>query len=184
MIMPRLKTDYIRAGEHKAGIRACKFYFMFGIILILSALISYLISKTSTNYADEYRVKFANFLSLNDGKKFFCYTSRNNSKEIIESQILSQLDKDISIIFLDGKKPISEYPVQSISWILYRIKNIGFPNIMKIENGKVIDISLKREFYHAINTNTIPDFIKLLHLKFDELDQKAKEHNNEKGDQN
>jgi hypothetical protein len=128
--------------------------------------------------------EYQNFLVQNEGKKFFCYTSKKKSRTIIETIILPQLDPDIHIILLDGKKPVSAFPQIHISSILYSIKHLGFPNIMKIENGKVLDISLKKEFYKELIINpALPKFIELVKSKIEELDHIDTAHN-EKGDQN
>ncbi len=128
--------------------------------------------------------EYQNFLVQNEGKKSFCYTSKKKSRTIIESIILPQLDPDIHIILLDGKKPVSAYPQSHISCVLYSIKHLGFPNIMKIENGKVLDISLKKEFYKELIINpALPKFIELVKSKIEELDHIDTAHN-EKGDQN
>jgi len=115
---------------------------------------------------------YQNFLQLNDGKKFFCYTSKKKSRTIIETIILPQLDPDISIILLDGKKPVSDLPLTHISRMLYNINNLGFPNLMKITNGRVLDISLKKELYkELILDSSLPKFQELLKAKIKELDE-------------
>ena len=57
--------------------------------------------------------------------------------------------------------------------MLYRIDNIGFPNIMKIVDGKVIDISLKREFYKELNKDAeVSRITNLIDLGFQIIDDK------------
>ena len=52
---------------------------------------------------------------------------------------------------LEGKDPITDINREFISYALNRLINIGFPNVMKISNGVVEDISLHNEIYNAIN---------------------------------
>lgn len=107
----------------------------------------YLLKKRINTFKNDYR----NFLSLMEGKQLFCYTSRSNCKDWVESELLPVLDKNIEVILLNGKTPISNFPSQYISHALHNIKNIGFPNVMKIVNGEVRDASLHNEFYDTIN---------------------------------
>lgn len=115
--------------------------------------------------------KYQEFLNNNNGRKFFCYTSRKYVCNFIENRILPSMNNDINIIFLNGKIPISDFPEKIISRMLYRINNIGFPNIMKIVDGKVIDISLKKEFYQELNKNAeVSTIINLINLGFQIID--------------
>ncbi|MBO9702643.1 MAG: hypothetical protein J7604_20695 [Sporocytophaga sp.] len=116
------------------------------LLIPLLLLFSPFIIFSNARNEEEYK----EFLTQNEGKKFFCYTSKKKSRTIIETIILPQLDPDIHIILLDGKIPVSEFPQRHISPILYSITHLGFPNIMKIQNGRVLDISLKKEFYKEL----------------------------------
>jgi hypothetical protein len=77
------------------------------------------------------------------------------------------------VIFLNGKIPKSNFPEKFISRMLYRIDNIGFPNIMKIVDGKVIDISLKKEFYKELNKDPeVSRISNLIYLGFQIIEDK------------
>ncbi|MHC1704978.1 MAG: hypothetical protein AB9846_13800 [Tenuifilaceae bacterium] len=135
-------------------------------IILLSIPFSFFRNKELDK---EYQI----FLNKNNGKKFFCYTSRKNSKEIIETHIIPNLSEDINIILLDGKKPKSDFPEKYVSRMLYRLENIGFPNIMQILDGKVIDISLKKDFYNELNTEKkTSNFTEVVKLGFLVIDGK------------
>tara|TARA_B110000046_G_C12754494_1_gene298188 strand:- start:3 stop:500 length:498 start_codon:yes stop_codon:yes gene_type:complete len=96
--------------------------------------------------------KYSEFLTSNNGKNFFCYNNRKNSKEYIEEQIIPNLTDGIEIVYLNGKKVESEYNVEFISEALYKFKNYsGFPHLMKIQNGKLIDKSINNPFYNVLN---------------------------------
>ncbi len=116
--------------------------------------------------------QYDNFLKINNGAKFFCYTSRNKTKSIIRNEILPNLPEDINIIYLEGKYPISNYNETYISRILFALHYKGFPNIIKIHNCRVVDISLKKEFNTLLkDKNNFAFFIKLINNKFKEIDE-------------
>ena len=100
----------------------------------------------------KFEKKYAEFLNENNGKNFFCYNNRKNSKVYIEEQIIPNLTNGIEIVYLNGKKVESEYNVGFISEALYKFKNYnGFPHLMKIQNGKLIDKSINNPFYNVLN---------------------------------
>ncbi len=98
--------------------------------------------------------KYSEFLTENNGKNFFCYNNRKNSKEYIEEKIIPNLTDRIEVVYLNGKKVESEYNVEFISEALYKLKNYSrFPHLMKIRNGKLIDKSINNPFYNVLNLN-------------------------------
>lgn len=147
----------------------------FGIVLFLIISPFLLIWLPYLKYNNRKIEKAYNdFLDANEGKKFFCYTSKRKSKKIVEELILPELKDDVNIILLDGKKPISDFPVQFISRMLYRIDNVGFPNIMEIINGNVTDISLKKEFYNELSRGKVKEnFNGVVKLGFEILKKKG-----------
>ena len=98
--------------------------------------------------------KHSEFLTENNGKNFFCYNNRKNSKKYIEDEIIPNLTDGIEIVYLNGKKVESEYNAEFISEALYKLKNYSrFPHLMKIRNGKLIDKSINNPFYNVLNLN-------------------------------
>ena len=98
--------------------------------------------------------KYADFLIENNGKNFFCYNNRKNSKQYLEQSILPNLSEDIEIVYLDGKRIESAYDSVFISEALYGLKHYNkFPHLMKIRNGKLIDTSINNPFYAVLNMN-------------------------------
>ncbi len=98
--------------------------------------------------------KYAEFLNRNNGKNFFCYNSRKNSKQYIEKDIIPNLNEAIEIVYLNEKKIESDYNSEFISEALYGLKHYNkFPHLMKIRNGKVIDVSINNMFYSVMNMN-------------------------------
>lgn len=113
---------------------------------------------------------FRQFLRQHEGVEFFCYTNRKNSYSFVEEEILPYLDPDIKIIHLEGRTPISQYNEQYISRILHNLKQIGFPNVMKINSGKVMDLSLHHELYETINQRKpASHFLRILDERIQEL---------------
>lgn len=122
-----------------------------GIFILLSPLI---ILFNVYLYFNEltFNKKYIDFLEKIDGIKFFCYNNNAKSQRYIEGNILPILQTDIQVIFLDGKIPKSEYETKFISRMLYSIKNKkGFPYLLKVSNGQLIDESVNNEFYNTMN---------------------------------
>src|SRR5690554_5695836 len=102
----------------------------------------------------QFEKKYSEFLNDNNGKNFFCYNNRKNSKEYIEDEIIPNLTEGIEIVYLNGRKVQSEYNSEFISEALYKLKSYsGFPHLMKIRNGKLIDKSINNPFYNVLNLN-------------------------------
>lgn len=98
--------------------------------------------------------KYADFLTVNNEKDFFCYNNRKHSKEYIEGEIIPNLTNGIQIVYLNGKTVESEHNSEFFSVALYRLKNYSrFPHLMKIRNGKLIDKSINNPFYNILNLN-------------------------------
>ena len=117
-------------------------------IMVILALVSAIFpSKADAKFKEEYAL----FLSQHEGDEFFCYTNRKNSVNEIEKYILPELDDSILIIKLVGKNPQTDLDQRFISYALHHLKNVGFPNIMKIANSKIHDYSLHNKTYSAIS---------------------------------
>jgi hypothetical protein len=98
--------------------------------------------------------KYRTYLQTISGTNFFCYNKRTNSKDFIEKNILPTLTPDIKVIYLDGKTPKSDYDQSFISKALYSIKDKkGFPYLLKISDGHLIDKSINNDFYNTMNQN-------------------------------
>ena len=102
----------------------------------------------------QFEKKYSDFLTEISGKNFFCYNNRKNSRKYIEDEIIPNLKGGIEIVYLNGKKVESEYNAEFISEALYKLKSYsGFPHLMKIRNGKLIDKSINNPFYNVLNLN-------------------------------
>nr|CAP48542.1 putative integron gene cassette protein [uncultured bacterium] len=135
------------------------------VFLVIMGLVSLFI-KEDKRFTEEY----GDFIKEHEGAEFFCYTNRKNSKHFVEKYILSALEPKINVIYLEGKKPQSQFNEQVISHMLYNINQIGFPNVMKIKEGQVVDLSLHKELYNTINQKRSPDiFLSILNEKLKNL---------------
>jgi len=123
-----------------------------GLILMMV-----LAARTSKEESEAWKREYADFLRTVEGREFFCYTSRRNSRDWVESNILPGLAREVEVIFLDGKIPKCSLPQRCVSHVLCNLENVGFPNVMKVVNGKILDLSLHHELYDTINQNLPPE---------------------------
>ncbi|WP_103867381.1 hypothetical protein [Aquimarina sp. I32.4] len=125
-----------------------------GIPLLALSIPMIIFIPIKSFYRKKIKEKYAEFLIQNDGKNFFCYNNRKNSKKYIEEKILPNLPKEIDIVYLNGKKIESDYTTEFISEALYNLKNYNrFPHLIKIRNGQLIDKSINNPFYNILNLN-------------------------------
>ena len=70
----------------------------------------------------------------------------------IEAKVLSNLPKEMEVVFLNGKEIEYSYDKENMSRAFYSFKNYkGFPHLMKIENGQMIDQSIHTSFFRCLN---------------------------------
>lgn len=126
--------------------------FLILIIILLSPLI---IPFIITFYFRDKKInkKYTEYLVSINEVNFFCYNNKKNSQEFIEKNILPFLSSEISVIFLDGKTPKSDYEEKYISKLLYTIKEkTGFPYLLKVSKGELLlETSINADFYNTLN---------------------------------
>ena len=122
----------------------------------------------------KFKLEHSEFLSKHEGLEVFCYTNREKFQNIIEEELLPNLDESISIVKLIGKEPNTNLDKRFISYALYRLNNIGFPNVMKIVNGQFLDISLHNEIYNGINNKKQKELVSLVNEKLEILREHGK----------
>ncbi|AOP35382.1 hypothetical protein A0128_16965 [Leptospira tipperaryensis] len=124
------------------------------IFLFISILIFFVSKFALKNLRKKREAEYSEFLKEFEGKKFFRYTSRRNSKEKIESEILPFLSPEILVVYMNGREPESTVDKnRMIARMLYKLNVIGFPAIIKIEHSRALEHSLKQEIYSLINKN-------------------------------
>lgn len=129
------------------------------LMLVLALVAGLFPSKRAAKFKSDYAL----FLSQHEGQEFFCYTNRKNSVNEVESYILPELDDSIKIIKLEGKEPHTDLDHRFISHALHNLKNVGFPNILKIVNAEMHDYSIHKQVYSAIsqgNPEKLPDILR------------------------
>ncbi|WP_300664356.1 hypothetical protein [Fluviicola sp.] len=129
------------------------FVLMGGALIVLSPVFVPLIIYSVVQnrlFKKEYKA----YLQSIEGKKFFVYTSRTNSYSYIKINLLPQLPKDVEVIYLNGKDPITNLNKKYISHALYSIQDKkGFPYLLRVENGEINDKSINNVFYNTKNQN-------------------------------
>ena len=125
--------------------------------LIIIAIIPLLILLSRGNRTGNDRAYRAYLQSI-EGTKFFCYNNRRDSEEYIERYIIPNLPPNVKLVYLEGKIPLSDYEEEFISIALYRIKDKGgFPYLLKVVDGEMLDCSVNNEFYNMLNQHKNPD---------------------------
>ena len=146
------------------GILGAIIVFPFVLPLIL------LLMVVSRIQARQFERRYAAFLAQNEGAEFFCYTNRMNSWPFVEAHILPVLDSRIHIVQLEGRMPVSTFNEAYISHMLHNIQQVGFPNVMKIVNSRVVDRSLHDELYTIVNQKRSPDlFVQVIEEQLTQL---------------
>nr|WP_276903429.1 hypothetical protein [Pedobacter kyonggii] len=118
---------------------------IFSPLIIISQISEYIENKKNEKRYLEYLLEM-------DGHKLFCYNNRKDCQKFIEEQIIPILPGDVKLIFLDGKYPKSDYSEKFASTVLYKIENqVGFPYLLKVQNGIVLEKSVNNELYNSLN---------------------------------
>ncbi len=94
----------------------------------------------------KFKQQYSEFLYACDNVLFFCYTNRNQTQEYIEEKILPLLPSSLNIIYWEGHEVHSDYDPRFVTHMLYHTQNSGFPNLMRVTDGQVVDASLLKDF--------------------------------------
>ncbi|RQO70398.1 hypothetical protein DBR43_20485 [Pedobacter sp. KBW06] len=105
-----------------------------------------------------FRNEYQEFLQSIEGKSLFCYNNNTRSQLFIETIVLPALSPEVSIIFLNGRIPESGFSRRFISHMLYDINDrTGFPYLLKVVNGEILDQSVNNGLFNTFNQNKAPD---------------------------
>lgn len=124
-----------------------------GLVLLLICSPMIIISMISDHIEKKKNDKlYLEYLLEIDGHKLFCYNNRRDCQEFIEKYIIPTLPSEVKLIFLDGRSPKSDYSQRFASTVLYKIENqVGFPYLLKVQNGIVLEKSVNNELYNSLN---------------------------------
>jgi hypothetical protein len=122
-----------------------------GLAVVLSPVLLVLGIKDHFD-SREARKRFEEDLLRLEGTCYFCYNNRKNSVDFAKEILIPHLESTVKMVFVEGKT-ISDLPDKHfISRILYGVKDRkGFPYLLKISNGRVLDCSVHQQFYSIIN---------------------------------
>jgi len=134
------------------------FILMLPTLLLATFIFKIFPSKTDIKFKEDY----AAWLRKHEGEEFFCYTSRRNSVDEVEKHIIPILESSIHVVKLIGKETQTNLNDQFISYSLYNLKHVGFPNLMKVVDGKMYDYSLHSPFYGLLNQCKLTELPKLI----------------------
>lgn len=123
-----------------------------GTTLFLFILPLYLIAIPFLKRNDrKFEAAYRNFLNTQNEQTFFVYTSKKKTRKYVEDALLPNFQKEIKVVFLDGKIPRSELETRFISRLLDDQKVVGgFPWLIKISGGRPIVNSLNNTVYNAM----------------------------------
>ena len=128
-------------------------WFLIAIVGLFVSLLSilffplfYLLNTKSRRWKKEYY----EYLKIIEGTEFFCYTNKRTTKAFVENKILSRLDNNIHVIFLEAHKLHTEY---NTDFMKYAIWGKQLPCLMKIENGDMVYSSIRKELNDAIRNS-------------------------------
>ncbi|WP_196888665.1 hypothetical protein [Aureivirga sp. CE67] len=128
------------------------------VFIIISSLpiliIFYFIDlfESNPNSQQTFVEKYSNNLKELEGKSFFCYNNRKDSKNYIEKNLIPFLPKNVEIIYLNGKEIDSSFDKEFISQAFYNFEEYQrFPHLFKIKNGQIEEKSINNSFYNWMN---------------------------------
>ncbi len=102
-----------------------------------------------------FKIKYKEYLKSIDGTNFFCYTNQTNNQEFIEDKIIPALAPDVKIILLEDTADKFEFERKFIAKALTIIKDRkGFPYLLKVSNGQLMNRSINHDFYTLMTQNT------------------------------
>lgn len=118
----------------------------------------------------KFKKKYNQYLNTIEGRNFFCYNNRKKGKVFIENEIIPLLPLNVEIVYLNGREIETEgFNKRFLSHSFYQFKNYSkFPQLLKIRNGKTIDISINNLLHNTISQNKTPNnLIKKIEEFFD-----------------
>lgn len=141
-----------------------------GLVLYL-LLLPFLLLAIPFQYWNRKQLEkqLAAFLKEQEGKNFLCYNNKEKTKLYVEQQLLPELGKPIEVVYLEGKKVISNTNPALLSAMLYQLQHYaGFPHLLKIREGQLLEHSINNLLHNALNsTQTKEKVVQQIHCFFE-----------------
>jgi|GEM_PF-1110927 len=96
----------------------------------------------------KFKQEYDKYLRRMNGACFFCYNSRKSSVAFARDAVVPALGPTMQVVFVGGSKidlgPDSRFVSRMLSSVRERK---GFPYLLKIMDGQVLDCSVNNQFY-------------------------------------
>ena len=142
------------------------------VIIASPLLFPLIVGGVVASWVNKKKLKqqYKTFLKANDEVVFFCYSDRRNKHAWVEQHILPHLDPNLNVILVQGSDTKSDFDKRCISYMLDNVKNKDCPNLMRISNGKVIDVSLVKDMQRIFDQKLDATlFVEVIHDTLDKL---------------
>lgn len=94
---------------------------------------------------------FQEYLRVQEGRRYFVYNSKRKIQEFIEIAIIPFLDKDIKIVYRDGRLAFTDEEANFIGRLIHWQKLTGgYPYVIEINEGKPRVFSYNSAVYKAM----------------------------------
>jgi hypothetical protein len=130
-------------------------------ILFLLLLIVFIGYISLSAQRDAYRRQYHQVLTQFEGAKILVYNNKQAILEYVENEVLPKLSTDIQAVFLNGRTPVSDLPLEAISSIIHAIPvRGGFPYLVRIQKQSLCAMSIgglyimrsgRRRTYHHLS---------------------------------
>ena len=158
------------ANEHKTSIfEEVTGAGIIGIFVLILAVLAVVLSPIWVPFYIYDRLRerakqrrFLQYLSENEGAKFFCYTNRKTSEELVETRIVPYLGDDVKVFRISDKywRTLSDDETFEFSIVLeMSTEKGGFPYVSKVVNGELVTRSVNNRLYSAITRKADADGI-------------------------
>ncbi|MDF7811974.1 hypothetical protein [Hymenobacter sp. YC55] len=122
------------------------------VIVILPFLPFTLIYSHFAN--KKFEKQYSEYLQQANGACFFFYNNRKSSVTFSREILVPKLAPTVRKLFVEGTQIISGDDLRFLSTMLAGVKDRkGFPYLLKVMDGQVIDCSINHQFYNTMSGN-------------------------------
>lgn len=112
-------------------------------------------------------IRYKRFLRQMEGECFFIYRHQKDEKEFVETHVLTGLGENVHVVVVNGRQTQSNFNRMLMSDLISDIRDRrGFPYLIKIQNGKITDQSLKEELMQCLSKSSDSQVLLLLAKEF------------------